>query len=67
MIDPSIRANAEVVMLAPNGDEKARFVLDRCLPVKLKAPTLNGRDGAIAIEELQIAYESLTRKADSNA
>ena len=67
MIDPSIRANAEVVMLAPNGDEKARFVLDRCLPVKLKAPALSGRDGAIAIEELQIAYESLTRKADSNA
>jgi phage tail-like protein len=67
VIDPSIRASAEVVMLAPNGDERARFVLDRCVPVKLKAPALNGRDGAVAIEELQIAYESMTRKADVNA
>ena len=67
VIDPSIRASAEVVMLAPNGDERARFVLDRCVPVKLKAPALSGRDGAVAIEELQIAYESLTRKADANA
>jgi phage tail-like protein len=67
MIDPSIRASAEVVMLAPNGAELARFVLGRCLPVKLKAPTLNAKDGTIAIEELQIAYETLTRKAASNA
>lgn len=66
-IDPSIRASAEVVLLAANGSERARFVLDRCVPVKLKAPTLNAKDGAIAIEELQLAYESLTRKAVSNA
>jgi phage tail-like protein len=67
VIDPSIRATAEVVMLAPDGSEIARFVLERCLPVKLKAPTLNAKDGTIAIEELQIAYESLTRKAAANA
>ncbi len=59
VIDPSIRASAEVVMLAPNGSERARFVLDRCIPVKLKAPALNAKDGAVAIEELQLAYESL--------
>ncbi len=63
VIDPSIRASAEVVMLAPNGSERARFVLERCVPVKLKAPPLNAKDGAVAIEELQIAYESVTRKA----
>jgi phage tail-like protein len=66
-IDPSIRASAEVVMLAADGAERARFVLDRCVPVKLKAPMLNAKDGAVAIEELQIAYESLTRKTVSNA
>ena len=66
-IDPSIRASAEVVMLAANGSERARFVLERCVPVKLKAPMLNAKDGAVAIEELQIAYESLTRKAVGNA
>jgi phage tail-like protein len=62
VIDPSIRASAEVVMLAPNGAERARFVLDRCIPMKLKAPTLNAKDGAVAIEELQLAYESLSHK-----
>jgi phage tail-like protein len=62
VIDPSIRASAEVVVLAPNGDERARFVLDRCIPVKLKAPTLTAKDGAVAIEELQLAYESLSHK-----
>lgn len=67
VIDPSIRASAEVVVLAPNGAERARFVLERCVPVKLKAPALNAKDGTIAIEELQLAYESLTRKAATNA
>ena len=62
VIDPSIRASAEVVMLAPNGTERARFVLDRCIPMKLKAPALTAKDGAVAIEELQLAYESLSHK-----
>ena len=60
--DPSVRASAEVAILAPDGSERARFVLDRCVPVKLKAPALNAKDGAVAIEELQLAYESLSRK-----
>lgn len=60
-VRPHLRADGEVVLLAANGTtERARFILQRCLPVKLKAPTLNARDGAIAIEELQVAYESLT-------
>ena len=62
-----IRECLRIGMLAANGSEKARFVLERCIPVKLKAPTLNAKDGTVAIEELQIAYESLTRKAVSNA
>lgn len=58
--DPRLRAGAEVVLLAPDGStERARFQLSRCLPVKMKAPQLNARDGQVAIEELQIAYESL--------
>src|SRR5215217_8180692 len=63
VLDPSIRANAEVVLLAPDGrTERARFLLERCVPTKLKAPTLNAKDGAVAIEELQLTYESLTLK-----
>ena len=58
-----LRADAEVVLFAANGEtERARFVLSRCVPVKLKAPALNAKDGTIAIEEMQLAYESLTLK-----
>jgi len=61
--DPSIRADGEVVLLAADGvTERARFVLQRCLPVKLKAPPMNAKDGAVAIEELQLVYESLALK-----
>jgi len=54
-------------MLAPNGAERARFVLDRCIPMKLKAPALNAKDGAVAIEELQLAYERITVKRGNGA
>src|SRR5262245_56352658 len=58
-----LRADATVVLFAADGrTERARFVLTRCLPVKLKAPPLNAKDGMVAIEELQLAYESLTWK-----
>jgi phage tail-like protein len=60
--DPFLRADAEVVMLAPDGGELARFLLSRCLPVKLKAPSLSATNSGVAIEELQIAYETLTLK-----
>lgn len=62
LADPSLRADAEVVLLAPDGRERVRFVLSRCLPIKVKAPPLNAKDGAIAIEELQIAYERISVK-----
>jgi phage tail-like protein len=61
--EPGLRADAEVVLLAPDGtSERARFILSRCLPAKLKAPPLNAREGGVAIEEFQLAYESLSLK-----
>ena len=55
-----LRATAEVVMLASDGNtEQARFVLSGCLPVKLRAASLNAKDGQIAVEEISIAYENL--------
>ena len=58
--DPRLRADAEVVLLGADGtSEKARFQLSRCLPIKIKAPALSARDGAVAIEEMQLAYETL--------
>jgi len=59
--DPRLRADAEVVLLAADGStERARFQLARCLPIKIKGPAMNAKDGQIAIEELQIAYETLS-------
>jgi phage tail-like protein len=61
--DPSQRAGVAVVVLAEDGaTERVRFVMKRCLPLKLKAPPLNAKDGTVAIEELQVAYESLSLK-----
>src|SRR5215467_11027789 len=45
LVDPSLRANAEVVLFAPDGrTERARFLLERCVPTKLKAPVLNAKE-----------------------
>ena len=61
--DPTIRAHGEVVVMAPDREtERARFVLHRCLPTKLKAPALNAKEGAVAIEELQLTYETMVLK-----
>ena len=55
-----LRGTAKVTVFAADGQtERARFVLGGCLPVKIKAPPLNAKDGMVAIEELQVAYESL--------
>ena len=60
LINPYLRADADVVMFADDGvTERVRYKLSRCVPVKLKAPALNAKDGIVAIEELQLAYESL--------
>lgn len=53
------RTSAQVVLRASDHSDLAVFQLTGCLPVKLKAPALNAKDGLVAIEEMQIAYESL--------
>ncbi len=58
--DLALRADAQVVLLAADHETvRATFKLARCIPIKLKAPALNAKDGAIAIEELQLVYETL--------
>jgi phage tail-like protein len=54
-----LRGTATVVVYAPDHQTTAEFVLTGCLPVKLKAPALNAKDGMVAIEEFQLAYETL--------
>lgn len=63
-----LRADAEIIMLAGDREtEQARFLLERCLPVKLRAPSLNAQDGLVAIEEMQLAYERLSIRRPENA
>lgn len=58
--NPEVRADAEVVLFSTNKKKvRAKFLLTSCVPVKLKAPAMNAKDGGVAIEEFQLAYESL--------
>lgn len=55
-----LRASGEILIISSNHDtEDVKFSLTGCLPIKLRAPSLNAKDGTIAIEEMQIVYESL--------
>lgn len=55
-----LQAQGTVVLRDEAGTPVLRFALGDCLPIKLKAAALNAKEGAVAIEELQIAYASLT-------
>jgi phage tail-like protein len=68
LTNPSLRANVQVVMIDYDVDDDGdqtqvelnHFYLSNCVPVKMKAPALSAKDGLIAIEELQVAYETLS-------
>ena len=49
-----------VLRAADRGSDLVKFKLTGCLPIKIKAPSLNAREGMVAIEEMQIAYRSFT-------
>jgi phage tail-like protein len=55
-----LRGEAKVTFLSSDRKEKALFLLKGCLLTKLKAPPLNAKDGVVAIEELQLTYESMS-------
>jgi len=59
---PTPRGDVTVTSFAADGvTEQVRFFLENCLPTKLKAPPLNAREGIVAIEELQLSYEWMSR------
>ena len=61
-----VRASGEIALRSEDGQsDRMRFAIDGCLPIKLKVPALNAKDGQVAIEEMQIVYESLSRKKPS--
>lgn len=54
-----LRGQALITMLNADLSPAAKFKLRDCLPVKLRAPALNAKDGTIAIEEMQLVYAAL--------
>ena len=54
------RATCDIVVLSPDlTQERVRFRLHRCLPVKLTGPALNAAGNDIAIESLELACEGI--------
>ena len=61
-----VRSRVEIVIVSSDGvTEDARFIAEGCLPTKLKAPALNAKEGQVAIEEMQLVYQSLTLRGAS--
>ncbi len=56
----SARAQITVAMMDGAGHKQLTFVLNDCLPIKMKAPAFNAKDGLLAIEEMQVAYSSFS-------
>jgi len=52
----SARGEALIIMRNGEGQEQVRFKVHDCLPLKMKAPALNAKEGLLAIEEMQLAY-----------
>jgi phage tail-like protein len=62
----SKRAECVVSVKSADGERnQVRYKLTRCLPVRLRAPALNAKDGQVAIEEMSIVYERLQLIRDS--
>jgi phage tail-like protein len=53
-------AAGKVTIANAKGEPSIVFILEECLPVKLRGPSLNAKDGQIAIEEMQLVYQSLS-------
>lgn len=60
---PGLRADADITVYDADGNTKSvGFLLKRCVPIKLRAPSLNAKEGTVAIEEMQLSYEALELK-----
>jgi phage tail-like protein len=60
-------AQGKVVIADGAGNPSIIFYLKDCLPVKLRGPSLNARDGQVAIEEMQLVYSSLSLRPSGAA
>ncbi len=54
-----LRADGRIALQSPAGEVNAVFVVEGCLPVRAKGPSLHAQNGQIAMEELGLAVERL--------
>lgn len=54
-----LRGQAVIVMLDGAKQTQVTFKLKDCLPIKLRVPALNAKEGGIAIEEMQLVYAAM--------
>lgn len=54
-----IRSISPTRVPLPEEEVQVAWVLRGALPVKLKAPAMNAKDGVVAVEELQLTFETL--------
>lgn len=52
-------ADGRITMWDADGTPRLTFLLRECLPTRLRGPSLNAKDGLVAIEEMQLVYRSL--------
>jgi len=55
-----VRGAATIFLCSADHKDLVHFILKRCLLVKLKAPGMSATGGMVAVEEMQLAYESMT-------
>jgi phage tail-like protein len=61
------RAQGQVTMLSSDGEPAVTFTLQDCLPIRMRAPSLNAKDGQVGIEELQLVYGALAVRLPGDA
>jgi phage tail-like protein len=54
------RAQGQVTMYDADGTPRLTFILEDCLPTKMRGPQLNAATGLVAVEELQLVYAAMS-------
>jgi phage tail-like protein len=55
-----LTAHGQITVWDSGGQPALQFTLAGCLPVKMRAPSLNARDGLVAVEELSLVCAKMT-------
>lgn len=55
-------ASGTVTMWDTDSTPVIEFALQGCLPVRMRAPSLNAREGLVAVEELALVYQTMSVK-----